>query len=91
MTRKRFVKLLMAEGYSRNDANDIADEVLEDGFSYAEAYDHITRMLPLVQAILPAVSDVVHQAAETIGRLAGAVCEAASAAVKAFTAAMSQT
>ena len=91
MTRKRFVKLLMAEGYSRNDANDIADEVLEDGYSYAEGYDHIARMLPLVQAMLPAVSDVVHQAVETIGRLAGAVCEAASAAVKAFSAAMSQT
>ena len=91
MTRKRFVKLLMAEGYSRNGANAIAEDVLKDGYSYAEGYSHVVRILPLVQAMLPAVSDAVQTAAEMIGRLARAVCDAASAAVQAFSAAMSQT
>lgn len=91
MTRKRFVKLLMAEGYSRNGANEIADEVLEDGFSYAEGYEYVMRMLTLVQETLQALSDEVHRSVEIIGRFAGAACDAVSAAVKAFSAAMSQT
>lgn len=33
MTRKRFVKLLMSEGLSRNEANDLAKDAL-DGYSY---------------------------------------------------------
>lgn len=38
MTRKRFVKMLMAEGYSRNDANKKASIVGERGFGYKRAY-----------------------------------------------------
>jgi hypothetical protein len=34
MTRKRFVKLLMADGYSRNHANSIAREAIADGCTY---------------------------------------------------------
>lgn len=34
MTRKRFVKLLMAEGYSRNKATSIARETVTDGYTY---------------------------------------------------------
>ena len=91
MTRKRFVKLLMAEGYSRNSANDIADEVLADGFTYAEAYDHIARILPLVQAMAGPLWDAAQKAADALSRVARAVVEAASAAVQAFSAAMNET
>ena len=34
MTRKRFVKLLMADGYSRNKANTIARQTVADGDTY---------------------------------------------------------
>lgn len=37
MTRKRFVKLLMADGYSRNEANEVADDAKE-GYSYKFLY-----------------------------------------------------
>ena len=37
MTRKRFVKLLMADGYSRNEANEFADDAKE-GYSYNFLY-----------------------------------------------------
>lgn len=90
MTRKRFVKLLMAEGYSRNGANEIADKTIEDGFSYAEAYGHVIRDLQIVKAFSGRLADAAQKAAESLGRVARAVCEAASAAVKAFSAAMSQ-
>lgn len=36
MTRKRFVKLLMAEGFSRNYANFIAETWASKNFSYEE-------------------------------------------------------
>lgn len=42
MTRKRFIKLLMARGYERNEANDIAWEVVADGDRYARKYAEIT-------------------------------------------------
>lgn len=37
MTRKRFIKLLMADGYSRNEANEFADDAKE-GYSYNFLY-----------------------------------------------------
>lgn len=91
MTRKRFVKLLMAEGYSRNGANEIAEEVLADGFTYAEGYDHVTRMLPLVKAMVDTFADAVKKATDAITRIAVAAAEAAKAFVDAFHAAMAQT
>lgn len=38
MTRKRFVKLLMAERFDRNEANLWADYYNTEGVSYADAY-----------------------------------------------------
>lgn len=91
MTRKRFIKLLMAEGYSRNGANDIADDALKDGYSYAETYDQITRLLPLVQAITPEITDAIKKATEAIAKVVTATVEAAGAFIDAFTAAMGRT
>jgi len=91
MTRKRFVKLLMAKGYCRNSANEIADEVLEDGFSYAEGYGYVIRILPLAQTVVASFTDAATKAAEALGRVARAVCDAATAAIQAFNAAMNQT
>ena len=85
------MKLLMAKGYSRNSANSLADDTLKDGYSYAEGYDQVTRMLPLVQAMIPAVTDALLAAAESIGKVVRAVCDAASAAIQAFNAAMNET
>lgn len=41
MTRKRFVKLLMADGYSRNDANEHTELVHARKGSYKRAYNAI--------------------------------------------------
>lgn len=39
MTRKRFKKLLMADGFSRNEAEAAAREIAQDGvYSYEQAY-----------------------------------------------------
>lgn len=39
MTRKRFVKLLMSQGKSRNEAVKLAQRVTETGYSYQRVYD----------------------------------------------------
>ena len=38
MTRKRFVKLLMSQGITRNEANEKAKSYISNGFSYEKAY-----------------------------------------------------
>lgn len=38
MTRKRFVKLLMSRGYSRNEANSKAQAAVSAGVTYDAAY-----------------------------------------------------
>ena len=38
MTRKRYTKLLMAQGYSRNEVNEFARRVVERGGSYHDDY-----------------------------------------------------
>ena len=38
MTRKRFIRLLMAEGIQRNKANEIAWTTQKSGVPYADAY-----------------------------------------------------
>jgi hypothetical protein len=88
MTRKRFIKLLMAKGYSRNGANEIAADVLKDGYTYAEAYDQLTRILPLIEAICKQLPDAVRAATEAIAKIATAAVEALRAFVDTFNAAM---
>ena len=41
MKRKRFVKLLMSRGYCRNDANNIANNVLKSNITYKQAYKNV--------------------------------------------------
>lgn len=40
MTRKRYIKLKMSEGLSRNEAVQNAREIVAEGISYQEDYDH---------------------------------------------------
>ena len=58
MTRKRFVKLLMARGYSRNEANKRAWDVVYDGGSYDRAYAEIVVACSLLDAIPDFVANV---------------------------------
>lgn len=78
MTRKRFVKLMMADGYSRNDALEIAQRV-QGGGSYHQTYLalHAIKQLPNLQ-------DSIHQAAETCGRILRAFADALGAFARTF-------
>ena len=52
MTRKRFIKLLMAYGYSRNAAHAYAWYIQSTGMPYAEAYDEMRPGLELFRAVI---------------------------------------
>lgn len=78
MTRKRFVKLMMADGYSRNEALDVAERVQGDG-SYEQTY----RALHTLKS-LPNLQQSISEAAETAGRIIRAFAEAMGAFVRVF-------
>lgn len=77
MTRKRFVKLMMSRGYSRNSANTIAAHVSDYG-SYKAMYDSIPTCLN--KTIIEAVCET----SEIIQRFAISVRSAVDAFVKAY-------
>ena len=91
MTRKRFIKLLMAEGYSRNSANKIAEDVRNDGMTYAEGFDQATKMLPVIQDTLQRMMDAIQPVVDAIWRVSCALGEAVKAFHDTFQAAMSRT
>lgn len=45
MTQKRFKKMLMSKGFSRNAVNKIANETAQSGKTYVETYLKINRVL----------------------------------------------
>lgn len=87
MTRKRFVKLLMANGYSRNMAQFITQLEAGLGNSYKEAFGKYKRdgSAALMNDFLsPEIYSVINDVAESFGRIARAACAAAEAFVDAF-------
>ena len=73
MTRKRFIKLLMANGSSRNEAQDLCGRALECG-SYAQAYYELSRPSKLsdVSNAIKAMDISARQAVLAFMDLAGA-------------------
>lgn len=72
MTRKRFIKLLMSEGRSRNEAQDLCDWALQCG-SYAQAYYELSRPsnLSAVSNAIKAMDISTRQAVLAFMSLAG--------------------
>lgn len=69
MTRKRFIKLLMSQGKSRNEAVKLAQRVTETGYSYQRVYDGLFN-----PPVWDSLTDFLH-------RLADAFMELGQAAV----------
>lgn len=79
MTRKRFVKLMMAEGYSRNTANLMAWKAAAQGVSYQKTYDAATGMSRLIKKLKKALVPVC-EAAIKMGQAFAEVLRAAQPA-----------
>lgn len=81
MTRKRFIKLLMSEGVSRNEANSIAKYSINVYSNYESGY----RMWKLSTGChLSDITDAFQKAATAIGSIVDAI----GASVKAFSSAL---
>lgn len=72
MTRKRFIKLLMSEGYSRDEAVDYACTFRRSGISYSRMYIE-WRIYRDDPGLSVALAQFMETAAEAIGRLAQAL------------------
>ena len=80
MTKKRFVKLLMADGYCRNDANMIANNVRERGLTYDSAY----REYHVLPDMVAKIGDAMQPLIKTIRKISMAFTEASYAFTAAF-------
>lgn len=79
MTRKRFVKLLMAQGISRNAANEIAwNRHLCKG-GYAEAYEAWNSVHGLSCVLNSSISEMVDKATNAVETLVKAIGASVSA------------
>lgn len=87
MTRKRYIKLMMASGWDRNEATSFAEQTREDGISYAEDYAAHKRICDRIN--IDALIDAIGQVADTIHRVSKALCAAVAAFGKVYTEAMS--
>lgn len=85
MTRKRFVKLLMARGYDRNEANQIAKDG-KMGQTYAERYSLISFYLDFhgnmesvreaLDRICAAIAKLAQPAVQAIASIAQSITDA---------------
>ena len=88
MTRKRFVKLCMANGYSRNSANRIAEGVRAKGRTYAEGAAAVRALKKLEVSLSPALAETIERATKAINKMAKAVSAGVAAFSKAYRSAM---
>lgn len=80
MTRKRFIKLCMSKGYSRNRAEKLAADVIADGMSYDQGYACVLRMANIDWVKLgAAMNRTIEAVAEATRKLAIAVGQAIEA------------
>lgn len=100
MTRKRYVKLLMAHGVSRNVANLCAQEVVEEGVSYQEDYDAQAKTLGLINSSKEmreimlrwsqSITEAMAEVAATVARMSEALVAGFAAFSEAYNEAMNR-
>ena len=85
MTRKRFVKLLMAQGYGRNLANEFAKAANARGKSYKDEYDASFHSFEQLRASFPRIdTEAMYSALVKVADVAARVANALSAGFAAF-------
>lgn len=84
LTRKRYIKLKMAEGLSRNEAVQNAREIVEEGLSYQEDYEYDAECPHLTPAqainMIEALTNGLSRDFEAIARAFESLAAAAAAA-----------
>ena len=82
MTRKRFVKLLMSRGYTRNEANSKAQAAVSAGVTYENGYFAVRieagdiEALSAVQAACNRIAEAMKSVAEALVHMINALAAA---------------
>lgn len=84
MTRKRFIKLLMSQGKSRNEAVKLAQRVTETGYSYQWVYDGLFN-----PPVWNSLTDFLHRMADAFMKLGKAAVICAETLAQAMSEAVS--
>lgn len=79
MTRKRYIKLMMSKGYSRNDANNAARKIQAKGGSYADNAILICISAAECEDVMRSVCETVNALAQELTKFAKAVVAGAAA------------
>ena len=87
MTRKRYVKLLMSKGYSRNCANLCAKDLVADGGSYQQEYDDLEEMMRNLKGLnVEEMREVVQRFTRSLDEAIPKFMEAVARTIEAFNA-----
>ena len=79
MTRKRFIKLQMAQGYDRNTAEAIARRARAAGWSYAVAFGNLTAARRIVAGMVDGLKSVLEPVCAWVSQIAQAMIAAGAA------------
>ena len=91
MTRKRFIKLMMARGYDRNGAHKLAAEARKANRSYAEYFLFYTSFEKKLQDAVCAVGEAIPRVVEQLLGVAKALGESVKAFCDKFAEVWSET
>lgn len=80
MTRKRYIKLMMSKGYSRNEANNAVRKIQAEGGSYADYAILTCISATQVEDVMRSVCEAVNALVPAVIKFAEAVAAAAAAA-----------
>ena len=81
MTRKRFIRLVMAEGIQRNRANEIARTVQKSGVPYADAYSTMMNPFIKLRKSWEKMQEAALRAGDAIRRVLQKINEAVESAI----------
>lgn len=84
MTRKRYIKLKMAEGLSRNEAVQNANEIAAEGLSYQEDYDADAECLRFAPEQLRIFCESMQAVVPVFAEFAQRIIRASNAALETF-------
>lgn len=89
MTRKRFIKLMMSQGYTRNQCERMANNVTKTGYSYRETYNLVMGFRSVLHRVYPGLEKIAEAIKEPFYRLSVWVVRAVETFAKAISTAFS--
>lgn len=91
MTRKRFIKLMMSQGYDRNKANELAEYVQKNNITYQNGYKVASEIKRIADDMIPKLAEIMQPIIETVTRFVRACAEGVAAFATAYSNAMSES